>query len=117
MIFCITLFQRAASRVKKRQSEMCIRDRQWGRPCTELPAFIIKRLPVRFTYDDNYFNALYQGCLLYTSKPVPGQKSIVHRPCLPPCAWLWATASSVSYTHLDVYKRQPLRCCAAEDEF
>ena len=40
---------------------MCIRDRQWGRPCTELPAFIIKRLPVRFTYDDNYFNALYQG--------------------------------------------------------
>ena len=35
--------------------------KQWGRPCTELPAFIIKRLPVRFTYDDNYFNALYQG--------------------------------------------------------
>ena len=32
--------------------------KQWGRPCTELPAFIIKRLPVRFTYDDNYFNAL-----------------------------------------------------------
>ena len=31
--------------------------KQWGRPCTELPAFIIKRLPVRFTYDDNYFNA------------------------------------------------------------
>ena len=36
-------------------------NKQWGRPCTELPAFIIKRLPVRFTYDDNYFNALYQG--------------------------------------------------------
>ena len=35
--------------------------KQWGRPCTELPAFIIKRLPVRFTYDNNYFNALYQG--------------------------------------------------------
>ena len=35
--------------------------KQWGRPCTELPSFIIKRLPVRFTYDDNYFNALYQG--------------------------------------------------------
>ena len=35
--------------------------KQWGRPCAELPAFIIKRLPVRFTYDDNYFNALYQG--------------------------------------------------------
>lgn len=35
--------------------------KQWGRPCNELPAFIIKRLPVRFTYDNNYFNALYQG--------------------------------------------------------
>ena len=36
-------------------------EKQWGRPCAELPAFIIKRLPVRFTYDNNYFNALYQG--------------------------------------------------------
>lgn len=36
-------------------------EKQWGRPCTELPSFIIKRLPVRFTYDNNYFNALYQG--------------------------------------------------------
>ena len=36
-------------------------EKQWGRPCTELPAFIIKRLPVRFTFDNNYFNALYQG--------------------------------------------------------
>ncbi len=36
-------------------------EKQWGRPCTELPAFIIKRLPVRFTYDNNYFNDLYQG--------------------------------------------------------
>lgn len=36
-------------------------EKQWGRPCNELPAFIIKRLPVRFTYDGNYFNALYQG--------------------------------------------------------
>lgn len=35
--------------------------KQWGRPCTELPAFIIKRLPVRYTFDNNYFNALYQG--------------------------------------------------------
>ena len=35
--------------------------KQWGRPCKELPAFIIKRLPVRFTYDNNYFNALFQG--------------------------------------------------------
>lgn len=35
--------------------------KQWGRPCKELPSFIIKRLPVRLTFDNNYFNALYQG--------------------------------------------------------
>ncbi len=36
-------------------------EKQWGRPCTELPSFIIKRLPVRLAFDNNYFNALYQG--------------------------------------------------------
>lgn len=36
-------------------------EKQWGRPCTELPAFIIRRLPVRLTFDNNYFNDLYQG--------------------------------------------------------
>ena len=36
-------------------------EKQWGRPCTELPPFIIKRLPVRLTFDNNYFNARYQG--------------------------------------------------------
>ena len=36
-------------------------EKQWGRSCKELPAFIIKRLPVRFTYDNNYFNDRYQG--------------------------------------------------------
>ena len=36
-------------------------EKQWGRDCRNLPAFIIKRLPVRFTFDNNYFNALYQG--------------------------------------------------------
>jgi UDP-galactopyranose mutase len=45
--------------------------KQWGRPCTELPAFIINRLPVRFTYDNNYFNALYQGI------PIGGYTSLV----------------------------------------
>lgn len=35
--------------------------KQWGRPCNELPAFIIRRLPVRLTYDNNYFNARFQG--------------------------------------------------------
>ena len=47
--------------------------KQWGRPCTELPAFIIKRLPVRFTYDNNYFNALYQGI------PTEGYTRMVER--------------------------------------
>ena len=36
-------------------------EKQWGRPCRELPCSIIKRLPVRLTYDSNYFDALYQG--------------------------------------------------------
>ena len=36
-------------------------EKQWGRKCTDLPSFIIKRLPVRLTFDNNYFNALYQG--------------------------------------------------------
>lgn len=36
-------------------------EKQWGRPCAELPGFIIRRLPVRLTYDNNYFDALYQG--------------------------------------------------------
>ena len=47
--------------------------KQWGRPCKELPAFIIKRLPVRFTFDNNYFNALYQGI------PVEGYTRLVER--------------------------------------
>lgn len=46
-------------------------EKQWGRPCTELPAFIIKRLPVRLTFDNNYFNALFQGI------PVGGYTKLV----------------------------------------
>ena len=46
-------------------------EKQWGRPCTELPAFIIRRLPVRLTFDNNYFNALYQGI------PVGGYTKLV----------------------------------------
>ena len=48
-------------------------EKQWGRPCNELPSFIIKRLPVRFTFDNNYFNALYQGI------PVDGYTSMVEK--------------------------------------
>ena len=47
--------------------------KQWGKPCTELPSFIIKRLPVRFTYDNNYFNDLYQGI------PIGGYTQIIKK--------------------------------------
>lgn len=47
-------------------------EKQWGRPCTELPAFIIKRLPVRYIYDNNYFNDRYQGI------PVGGYNVIIN---------------------------------------
>ena len=46
-------------------------EKQWGRPCNELPSFIIKRLPVRLTYDNNYFNAFYQGI------PIGGYTKII----------------------------------------
>ena len=48
-------------------------EKQWGRDCKDLPAFIIKRLPVRFTYDNNYFNALFQGI------PVGGYTKLIER--------------------------------------
>ena len=48
-------------------------EKQWGRPCTELPAFIIRRLPVRFTFDNNYFNARFQGI------PIGGYTSMVEK--------------------------------------
>lgn len=47
--------------------------KQWGRPCRELPSFIIKRLPVRFTFDNNYFNDTHQGI------PVDGYTAIVEK--------------------------------------
>lgn len=48
-------------------------EKQWGRPCKELPAFIIKRLPVRYTYDNNYFNDKYQGI------PVGGYNALIEK--------------------------------------
>ena len=48
-------------------------EKQWGRPCSELPSFIIRRLPVRFTYDNNYFNDRSQGI------PIGGYTSIVEK--------------------------------------
>ena len=48
-------------------------EKQWGRKCKDLPAFIIKRLPVRYTYDNNYFNARYQGI------PIGGYNKIIEK--------------------------------------
>lgn len=48
-------------------------EKQWGRKCTELPAFIIRRLPLRFTYDNNYFNDRYQGI------PIGGYTEIIKK--------------------------------------
>lgn len=48
-------------------------EKQWGRKCNELPSFIIKRLPVRFTYDNNYFNDTYQGI------PIGGYTAIIEK--------------------------------------
>ncbi|GHU94226.1 UDP-galactopyranose mutase [Clostridia bacterium] len=48
-------------------------EKQWGRPCNELPAFIIKRLPLRFTFDNNYFNDRYQGI------PIGGYTALIEK--------------------------------------
>jgi len=48
-------------------------EKQWGRPCDQLPAFIIKRLPVRFRYDNNYFDSIYQGI------PIGGYTAMINR--------------------------------------
>lgn len=48
-------------------------EKQWGKECKDLPAFIIKRLPVRYTYDNNYFNARYQGI------PIGGYNKIIEQ--------------------------------------
>lgn len=47
-------------------------EKQWGRPCTELPSFIIQRLPVRYTFDNNYFNDTYQGV------PIGGYNKLIY---------------------------------------
>ena len=70
------LEQHAVSLVGREIYEKLIKgytEKQWGRPCNELPSFIIKRLPVRFEYDNNYFNAKYQGI------PIGGYTALVER--------------------------------------
>lgn len=70
------LEEQALSLVGKDIYELLIKgytEKQWGRPCHELPAFIIKRLPVRLTYDNNYFDDLYQGI------PIGGYNKLIER--------------------------------------
>ena len=50
-------------------------EKQWGRECKDLPVFIIKRLPVRMTFDNNYFNALYQGIPVGGLHPAGGESA------------------------------------------
>jgi UDP-galactopyranose mutase len=68
------LEEQALSLVGKDIYEILIKEyteKQWGRPCKELPSFIIKRLPVRFTFDNNYFSDTYQGV------PVGGYNKLI----------------------------------------
>lgn len=69
------LEEQAISMVGKDIYELLIKgytEKQWGRKCTELPAFIIKRLPVRFTFDNNYFDDTYQGI------PIGGYNKLIN---------------------------------------
>ena len=69
------LEEQAISMVGKDIYELLIKgytEKQWGRKCTELPVSIIKRLPVRFTFDNNYFNDLYQGI------PIGGYNKLIN---------------------------------------
>ena len=70
------LEEQALSLIGKDVNEKLIKgytEKQWGRSCTELPAFIIKRLPVRYTYDNNYFNDRWQGI------PIGGYTKIIEK--------------------------------------
>lgn len=75
-------------------------EKQWGRACVELPAFIIKRLPVRFTYDNNYFNNRYQGLPVggFTQMVANILNGIEVRLNTPYTPQLAATARKVIYT-------------------
>ena len=83
--------------------------KQWGRPCTELPSFIIRRLPVRFTYDNNYFNARHQGIpedgyTALVERMLEGIPVHLHTDFLPRREELSALAERVLYTGpIDAY--------------
>lgn len=83
--------------------------KQWGRPCTELPSFIIRRLPVRFTYDNNYFNSYHQGIpedgyTALVERMLEGIPVHLHTDFLPRREELSALAERVLYTGpIDAY--------------
>ena len=80
-MWSVTTPEQAAEKIERQRKESGIyytlikdyTEKQWGRKCTELPAFIIKRLPVRFTFDNNYFNDTYQGI------PIGGYTKMVEK--------------------------------------
>jgi len=91
-------------------------EKQWGRDCKDLPAFIIKRLPVRYTFDNNYFNALYQGIPIggYTkmvANLLEGIEVRLNTDYLAQKAELDALADRVVYTGpIDAYFAYQLGC-------
>ena len=100
------LEEQALSLVGKDIYETLIKDyteKQWGRPATELPAFIIKRLPLRFTFDNNYFNDKYQGIPIggYTKmfeKMLDGIEIKLETDYFPNRKYFNSLASTVVYT-------------------
>jgi UDP-galactopyranose mutase len=91
------LEEQALSLVGKDVYEKLIKgytEKQWGRSCNELPAFIIKRLPLRFTYDNNYFNARYQGI------PIGGYTAIIEK-------MLMGIETQLNTDYFDFIKQNP----------
>jgi UDP-galactopyranose mutase len=91
------LEEQALSLVGKDVYEKLIKgytEKQWGRSCSELPAFIIKRLPLRFTYDNNYFNARYQGI------PIGGYTAIIEK-------MLMGIETQLNTDYFDFIKQNP----------
>ena len=91
------LEEQALSLVGKDVYEKLIKgytEKQWGRSCNELPAFIIKRLPLRFTYDNNYFNARYQGI------PIGGYTTIIEK-------MLMGIETQLNTDYFDFIKQNP----------
>ena len=84
-------------------------EKQWGRPCTELPSFIIRRLPVRLVYDNNYFNDRWQGIPIggynvLTAKLLDGIETMTGADFITDRASLSAKASRIVYTgNIDEY--------------